>query len=38
MDDFFRYILAWRLCSTMSAEDVTTTIDAAIATSGVDHV
>ncbi len=38
MDDFSRYILAWRLCSSMSAEDVTATIDDAIASSGVDHV
>ena len=38
MDDYSRYILAWRLCSTMAANDVTATIDAAIAASGVDHV
>jgi len=38
MDDYSRYILAWRLCSGMSAEDVTATIDDAIAVSGVDHV
>jgi len=38
MDDFSRYILAWRLCSGMSAEDVKATIDDAIAVSGVDHV
>jgi transposase InsO family protein len=38
MDDYSRYILAWRLCSGMSAEDVKATIDAAIAVSGVDHV
>jgi transposase InsO family protein len=38
MDDYSRYILAWRLCSGMSAEDVKATIDDAIAVSGVDHV
>ena len=38
MDDYSRYILAWRLCSTMSTEDVKATMDEAIARSGVDHV
>jgi putative transposase len=38
MDDYSRYILAWRLCSTMATQDVTATIDEAIARSGVDHV
>jgi putative transposase len=38
MDDYSRYILAWRLCSTMSAADVKATVDDAIAVSGVDHV
>jgi transposase InsO family protein len=38
MDDYSRYILAWRLCSGMSTDDVTTTLDMAIAESGVDHV
>jgi transposase InsO family protein len=38
LDDYSRYILAWRLCSGMSAEDVKATIDDAIAVSGVDHV
>jgi transposase InsO family protein len=38
MDDYSRYILAWRLCSGMSAAEVTATIDDAIAVSGVDHV
>ena len=38
MDDYSRYILSWRLCSGMSAEDVKGTIDDAIAVSGVDHV
>ncbi len=38
LDDYSRYILSWRLCTGMSAEDVKETIDLAIAESGVDHV
>ena len=38
LDDYSRYILSWRLCTGMSAEDVKDTIDLAIAESGVDHV
>ena len=38
MDDYSRYILAWRLCSGMSADDVKQTLDLAIAESGVEHV
>lgn len=38
MDDYSRYILAWRLCLGMSTEDVKATIDEAITRSGVDHV
>jgi len=38
MDDYSRYILSWRLCSGMSAEDVKATVDDAIAVSGVKHV
>jgi len=37
MDDYSRYILSWRLCSSMSAVEVKQTIDLAIETSGVDH-
>jgi transposase InsO family protein len=37
LDDFSRYIIAWRLCSNMRAEDVTDTLDMALATSGCDH-
>jgi len=37
MDDYSRYILSWRLCTTMSTEDVKATVDEAIARSGVDH-
>jgi putative transposase len=37
LDDFSRYIIAWRLCSNMRAEDVTDTLDIALAASGCDH-
>jgi putative transposase len=33
LDDFSRYIIAWKLCSTMRAEDVTDTLDMALAAS-----
>jgi len=35
LDDYSRYIIAWKLCSTMRAEDVTDTLDIALAASGV---
>jgi transposase InsO family protein len=38
MDDFSRYIIAWQLCQTMRAEDVKSTLDMAIAKTGVEHV
>ena len=38
MDDYSRYILAWKLCSGMSADDVKQTLDLVIAESGEDHV
>jgi transposase InsO family protein len=38
MDDYSRYILAWRLCQTMMAEDVKKTLDMAIQWTGVEHV
>jgi transposase InsO family protein len=37
LDDFSRYIIAWKLCSTMKAEDVTVTLDLALKTSGLDQ-
>ena len=37
LDDFSRYIVAWKLCTNMRAEDVTATLDAALQTSGLDH-
>jgi transposase InsO family protein len=36
LDDFSRYIIAWKLCTTMKAEDVTATLEMALAASGLD--
>jgi transposase InsO family protein len=36
LDDFSRYIVAWKLCTTMSADDVTGTLDLALQASGLD--
>ena len=36
LDDFSRYIIAWRLCTTMKASDVTDTLEMALAASGLD--
>jgi RNA-directed DNA polymerase len=36
LDDFSRYIVAWKLCPTMCASDVTETLDLALAASGLD--
>jgi putative transposase len=36
LDDFSRYIIAWKLCTTMKAEDVTATLDMALDASGLD--
>jgi transposase InsO family protein len=33
LDDFSRYIIAWKLCTTMKAEDVTATLELALAAS-----
>jgi putative transposase len=38
LDDYSRYILSWKLTTTMKAEDVTETLDVARAAAGVDHV
>lgn len=38
MDDFSRYIIAWRLCKTMSAKDVSDTLRDALEVTGLDHV
>ncbi|SJM70944.1 Chromosome (plasmid) partitioning protein ParB [Brevundimonas diminuta 3F5N] len=37
LDDYSRYIIAWKLCSTMRAQDVTDTLDMALAASGCDQ-
>lgn len=36
LDDFSRYIVAWKLCATMKYEDVTATVEMALQTSGLD--
>ena len=38
MDDYSRYILAWKLCKTMSADDVKQTLDIALKKTGIDKV
>jgi transposase InsO family protein len=37
LDDFSRYIIAWKLSATMGATDVTETLDQALAITGVDQ-
>ena len=37
LDDFSRYIIAWKLCTTMKAEDVTHTLELALTVSGCDQ-
>lgn len=34
LDDFSRYIVAWKLCTRMKAGDVTDTLDLALEASG----
>lgn len=36
LDDFSRYIIAWKLCTTMKAGDVTDTLELALTASGCD--
>ena len=38
LDDFSRYVIAWKLCTTMKAEDVTDTLEMALTASGCDQV
>ena len=38
LDDFSRYIVAWKLCTSMSAADVTATLELALQASGLDQV
>src|SRR5205807_923935 len=35
LDDFSRYLVAWKLCTTMKAEDVTATLELALQASGL---
>jgi hypothetical protein len=36
LDDYSRYIIAWKLCTTMRADDVTDTLELALVASGCD--
>ena len=38
LDDFSRYIVAWKLCTTMTASDVTDTLNLALQASGLDQI
>ena len=38
LDDFSRYILSWKLCTTMTARDVSDTLDMALKATGLDQV
>jgi len=38
LDDFSRYVVAWKLCTTMKTTDVTDTLELALLASGCDHV
>jgi len=38
LDDFSRFIIAWRLCTSMSASDVADTLDDALHFTGLDQV
>ena len=38
LDDYSRYVIAWKLCTTMKASDVTNTLELALTASGCDQV
>ena len=38
LDDYSRYIIAWKLCTTMKVDDVTDTLEVALQASGCDRV
>ena len=38
LDDYSRYVIAWKLCMTMSTTDVTDTLEMALQASGCDRV
>jgi putative transposase len=37
LDDFSRYLIAWKLCASMKADDVTATLELALKTAGLDQ-
>ena len=37
LDDFSRYVSAWKLCTTMTSRDVTATLELALQASGCDQ-
>ena len=37
LDDYSRYIIAWKLCTTMKMSDVTDTLERALQASGCDQ-
>jgi putative transposase len=37
LDDYSRYVIAWRLCTTMKTTDVTATLEDALVASGCDR-
>lgn len=38
LDDYSRYIISWKLCTNMRTQDVTDTLELALAASGCDQV
>ena len=38
LDDFSRYVIAWKLCTSMAARDVTDTLEMALTASGCSQV
>ena len=38
LDDYSRFIVAWRLCTTMSTKDVSDTLDDALEFTGLDQI
>lgn len=38
LDDYSRYLIAWKLCTTMKASDITETLDIALQASGCGQV
>ena len=37
LDDYSRYVIAWKLCTTMKTGDVTETLELALQASGCDQ-